>query len=298
MFENKEKSDIFVKNKVMRKSGVFNKEEIVDIVSKLEIIQSNGVIVTKYDGRFLAEKEISKKYESFDFNSYVEKVIDEITKNFEIKKYTILFKNGIQQIILEGDEIEYDNEKFVITFYILNSSDKSRALSISLGLKNKKYSFITEKGTIYKKHYSGINEYVDDNLNLNTDIFKEQLDVIKSLIGEEISLSDIKKVITTSLNGDKILSSQENIFNSFIRSYYFSENDKFIKDKLYPIIYNLKNREIDYNFYLDSYKCFEIYMKFFSSRDSFIIKNESERILKMSKYFKRRNIINMLNRND
>jgi hypothetical protein len=64
--------------------GEFDKELIYKTLSKLEIIPSNGVIITKYDGKFLAEKEISKKYESFDFHGYVKKVIDEITSNFDI----------------------------------------------------------------------------------------------------------------------------------------------------------------------------------------------------------------------
>lgn len=278
--------------------GEFDKELIYKTLSKLEIIPSNGVIITKYDGKFLAEKEISKKYESFDFHGYVKKVIDEITSNFDIKNYYLYLNKGIQQIKLEGDEISFNDEKFKICFFILNSSDKTRALSVSLGLRNKNYTFITEAGTIYKKHYNGINNYVDENININTNIFKEQLEILKSLIGETISYKDLQKTVTTSLNSDKLLSSQELVFNNLIRAYYYSlEKNHHIKQKLCDIIYHSKfsTKELDYDFYLDSYEVFKIYMNFFANKDSYVIKNESERILKMSKYFKRKNIINVLN---
>ncbi|MFM2392689.1 MAG: hypothetical protein RLZZ546_671, partial [Bacteroidota bacterium] len=192
----------------------------------------------------------------------------------------------------KSDEIIIDDEMFLLTFFILNSTDKSRALNVSLGLKNKSYTFITEAGTIYKKHYKGINEYVDDKLNLNTEVFKDQLDLIKSLKGEEITLKDIKKVITTSHVSDKYLSSQEAVYSNFLTKYYYHlEKGTELKNKLYSV---LNHGEKNLDFYLDSYTSFLIYLSLFSKKDSYVIKNESERILKMSKFFKRRNIMTML----
>ncbi len=273
--------------------GKFEKEIVNEKISKLEIVENNGILITKYDGKLLKEKPISTRYESFDFKGYVSKVMDEIVINFKINSYELIFKEGVQQIILKSDEILIDGESFIITFFILNSTDKSRALNVSLGLKNKNYTFITEAGTIYKKHYKGINEYVDDKLNINTDVFKEQLELIKSLKGEEISLKDIKKVITTSNVADKYLLSQESVFINFMMKYHYHlEKGNEVRTKLYNVLYH---GEKNHDFYLDSYTSFIIYLSLFIKKDSYVIKNESERILRMSKYFKRRNILNMLN---
>ncbi len=277
---------------MIKYNGVFNKEILNEKISKLEIIENNGVLITKYDGKFLKEKEISNRYESFDFKGYMKKVIDEISENFNITNYELIFNGGVQEIELKSDEITQDDEKFTLTFFILNSTDKTRALNVSLGLKNDDYTFITEAGAIYKKHYTGINDYVDEKLNLKTDVFKEQLQIIKSLKGEEISIKDIKKVITSSTLNDKYLSSQETTFTSFLLKYYYHLSKE---NPLKKILYNINyGYDKNHDYYLDSYTSFLLYMKLYLNRDSYIIKNESERILRMSKYFKRKNILSML----
>lgn len=277
---------------MVRYNGKFDKELLNEQISKLEVVESGGVLITKYDGKFLKEKEISNRYESFDFKGYIKRAVDEIIENFNVTDYELMFKGGVQEIKLRSDETELDGEKFVLTFFILNSTDKTRALNVSLGLKNKNYTFITEAGSIYKKHYTGINDYVDERLNLKTEVFKEQLEIIKSLKGEEISLKDIKKIITTSTVNDKYLTSQESKYSNFLLNFFYHLDHKNPLRKTFNDIINNRDKRDDY--YLDSYEVFLVYLKLFSNKDSYIIKNESERILRMSKYFKRRNIMSIL----
>lgn len=281
---------------MIRIKEIFNKEILLNHLSKLEIKEVSGVIITKYDGKLLKETDVSTRYESFDFSGYVSKIIDEILKNFNINKYELIFKDGKQQIILTSDDVVLDDDNFKMSFYILNSSDKSRALNISLGLRSDNYSFITEAGTIYKKHYTGISDYVDEKLDIKTEVFKQQLEVIKSLKNDEISFKNLKKVITTSLTkDDKYLSSQESVFINFLSKYYSSEpSNSEIKKSLFSYLYSSASKRTDLDIDFSSYQVFKVYLKLFSNKDSYTIKNESERIMRMSKYFKRRNILNLI----
>ncbi|MFM2393509.1 MAG: hypothetical protein RLZZ546_1491, partial [Bacteroidota bacterium] len=42
-------------------SGEFVKEIINEKISKLEVIENSGVLITKYDGKLLKEKDISTR---------------------------------------------------------------------------------------------------------------------------------------------------------------------------------------------------------------------------------------------
>jgi hypothetical protein len=57
-----------------------------------------------------------------------------IEKNFKISQYKIDIIGGKQYLQLISDKVEVGGVEFYKSFYILNSSDKSRRLSFNVGL--------------------------------------------------------------------------------------------------------------------------------------------------------------------
>ena len=113
----------------------WNKEELLKELDKLSIERTGNTIVTKFDNRIIKTSNVSDIYEVFDFVSYLKEKIDIIESNFPIHKYNLQIWGGKQLLQLISEEVIIGEDKFHKSFYIINSTDKSRRLSFDLGLK-------------------------------------------------------------------------------------------------------------------------------------------------------------------
>lgn len=266
----------------------FDYNQLVDQVSKIEIRLEGDEVATYYDGKEKARKPVSTKYEIFDFRPFVIQCINEVMNQYNIEYYTLQLVGGRQEIRLFSEEEVVKGERFRRTFYLLNSSDKSRALSFSYGLQHNGFHYVSKKGTIYKKHYTGITEYVNERVDLDDTIFQEQLEIVSKLIDDTIYMSDVQNIILDGKTMSEARVGQKNNFENFKNRLYYntngilSDNDR---NKLYVnwnrrISVDFSKKEND--FMVDSFLVFKTYLEIFKNRDASEIKRESERIAKMS----------------
>ena len=176
------------------------KSELLERLGKLEIKRINNTVITKYYGEVIKTSEVSNIYEVFDIVNYIKDKIDLIEKNFKIDRYSLKIKGGVQDLKLISDNVEINGISFNKAFYITNSTDKSRRLSFRVGLfsdrKNIHYVNSYKELDFNKKHYSGINKKVNETFqNIDKQVFDEQIESLKSLVGHQIKLSNIKRVI-------------------------------------------------------------------------------------------------------
>jgi hypothetical protein len=264
----------------------FDYTELVKEISKIKIDLEGDEVATYFDGREVSRKRVSTKYEIFDFRPFVIRSIDEVRKNYEILEYNLTIVGGRQEIKLVSVPEEIEGETFQRSFYILNSSDCSRALSFSYGLKHNDFDYISKKGTIYKKHYTGITEYVEDRVDLDDSIFQEQIELFKKIIGDSIFMSNVQKIITES---DVLKNSKVTLKNNF---YKFCEKLSYLPELTKEQKRSLKKGfwiresedfivDSDKDFMVDSFKVFKTYLKLFNTKDAGVIRRESERISKM-----------------
>ena len=258
-------------------------------------------MATYFDSREVSRKKVSNKYEIFDFRPFVIQCINEVRKNYEILKYELTIVGGRQQITLVSTPETIKGETFQRSFYLLNSSDCSRALSFSYGLKHNNFNFISKKGTIYKKHYRGITEYVEDRVDLDDTIFIEQLELFKKIIGDSIYMSNVQKVITESeyLKDSKV--TLKNNFHKFcsllkgeLRDTLTEENKKSLQKSYYTMGSEDFVFNTDVNFMVDSFTVFKTYLQMFNKKDAGTVRKESERISKMGVAERRINSIEEL----
>jgi hypothetical protein len=276
----------------------FNYNELVSKINDIKIDLQGDEVVTYFAGREISRKRVSDRYEIFDFKPFTIKCIDSILKNYPIYNYSLSVVGGRQEIRLFSEPISINGENFYKAFYLINSSDKSRALNFSYGLKHKDFNFISKKNSIYKKHYKGITEYTNENVDINDETFQEEIEILKEIIGQKIMLRDAQKIITESevfKDGKKSL---QNNFISFINKLYIDSKgliDDNDRKKLYisPFSYNNKIENILENgdISIDSFLVFKTYLKLFTTRDSSIIKRESERIKKLTIKGKRTKVL-------
>ena len=281
----------------------YNRTELFNRIEKISIEKIGEQVVTKYEGRVIKVTDVSNRYEIFDIVKYLKDKISEIEKNFKISKYQLTLKSGVQYLQLISDEVNVGGVDFYKSFYILNSTDKSRRLSFNVGLYSETSKFyiiynINNVGLV-KKHLKGVTEAAEiATIGLNDETFNEQIESLNSIVGHRIQLSKLREVIL----GDnpaipKINHLKFDALKNMIR---FAGNDNKIslttEQHKFLMVESEKITTIDKteDFYIDAFWAFQVYLTLFNRQDSHIIKTETERIMKITQWSVRNAVLESL----
>ena len=275
----------------------YNKNEIFDLIDKISIEKLNNQVITKWCNKVIKVANVSNRYEIFDITKYLKDKIELIESNFNISKYSLSVKGGQQYLQLISDSVEIGGINFYKSFYILNSSDKSRRLSFYAGLHSEKYYSIGNNVGMSKKHLKGVTEAADvASIGFNGETFDDQIQALQNLVGHRIKLSKIREVIL----GDKedIPQINHRKFDAFKNSIRFADGDGLIRltGEQRSQLYTESERmtEVKEDFYLDAFWVFGSYMRLFNRQDSHVIKNETDRIMKITQWSVRNNVLEAL----
>ena len=285
----------------MRGFKDYDKQELFNMIDNISIERHGDQIVTKYGTRVIKTATVSNRYEIFDIAKYLKDKIEVIEKNFEIQKYSLTIKGGIQYLQLISDKVEIGGVDFYKSFYILNSSDKSRRLSFNVGLKSSSANFYTvgaHNASLVKKHLKGVTQAAEEaSVGFDGESFNEQVENIKSLVGHQISFSKMREVIlgdlddTTKVNHRKFDAFKNTI--RYARSGGFNLNSDQM-NLMYKYSENLDSVPTNLDFYMDAFWAFQMYMRLFNKQDSHIVKNETTRIMNMTKWAVRNAVLEEL----
>lgn len=264
----------------------YNSDEIKSNLDKFENKLENGNLTTTFDGRVVCTVDVSKVYYNFDFTNFTKSILNEISNYFTPENYRLSVKSGVQEIRLIGDEIFIDNEKYKKIISIINSTDKSKALSMNVGLvkmSGKYIKSITILTSFSNKHYKTslpdkIKAFSDNlkNFNINIDF---HIKTIEDLKNKNISMLEFTKSFLFDHDGN-LISSNKLKLNALIKKLIYSYNFKNMYSKLSKFN-NIKtindNNFEDIN--LNSKMVYDAYMELFSDKDTGIIARESRRII-------------------
>ncbi len=276
----------------------YNKAEIFNVLENISITNENNQVITKYGGRVINVTNVSNRYEIFDIVKYLKDKIEAIEKNFTIQKYYLGITKGRQTLTLISDEVEVGGVKFYKTFYILNSTDKSRRLHFSAGLHSDKFYFIGANNVgLTKLHLKGVTQAAEDaSAGLNGETFDEQIESLNSLVGHRIQFSKIRQVIL----GDKEDVPQVNHrkFDAFKNSIRYAGSDGQIRltneQRNQLFIESERITSVQHDFYMDAFWAFQTYMRLFNKQDAHIIKTETARIMNMTQWAVRNSVLEAL----
>ena len=282
----------------MKGFKIYNKTELFNMIDKISIEKIENQVITKYDNRVINVSNVSNRYEIFDIGKYLKDKIDLIEKNFTITKYSFGLTKGRQSLTLISDGVEIGGIEFHKSFYILNSTDKSRRLSFNAGLKSDNFYTIGMNNVgLTKKHLKGVTQAAEDaSVGLTGETFDEQIEALTSLVGHRIQFSKLRQIIL----GDKEEIPQINHrkFDAFKNSVRFASSDRKITltNDEHKQLYQDSERmtTIQHDFYLDAFWSLQMYLRLFNKQDSHIIKNETERIMKMTQWAVRNNVLESL----
>jgi hypothetical protein len=274
----------------------YNKAELFNKIDAIEIFQEANKVITKYFGTVINITNVSDRYEIFDIKGFMKSKIEFLEANFNISFYHFRMRKGIQELTLLSDEVEIGGIPFHKAFFILNSSDKSRRLNMNLGLyqANNGVYFVNsiKNFSLTTKHLKGITskaEVASDNMSVET--FDEQIKSINSLFGERVMLSKVREIII-----DKDQKVNHNKFDALknVLRFDFSkgltrEQMQVLKTPSEQLVIDSKN---DFSF--DAFNVFRAYMSVFRNQDSYVVKRETEKILKITQCFLREEKLSQL----
>jgi len=287
----------------MRGFTDYNKDELFSKIEKISIEKVDSQVITRYDGRVINTTNVSDRYEVFDISKYLKDKIDAIEKNFAISKYKFTLTRGRQYLQLISDKVNIGGIDFYKSFYILNSSDKSRRLSFNVGLYSdtSKFYIISSVNNVglVKKHLTGVTQAAEEaTVGINDETFNDQIESLNSIVGHRVSFSKLREVIL----GDKPEIPQINHrkFDAFKNSVRFGASDGKIsitneqRSMLLTESEKLTTINKSDDFYLDAFWSFQVYLTLFNKQDSHIIKNETERIMKITQWAVRNSVLESL----
>lgn len=275
----------------MKKINTETLFEQLDLIKIEKEVSTDGdiQIVTSYGNRVMKRVNVSKIYEIFDFGPFAKDVVKRLMEDFNIRNYDMSIRGGVQELILEGDDIEVENKMFSKRFYILSSSDKSRRLQINFGLysKDDRFSLISSQGSVSRKHINGLNDIVDDMLTFDNNVFDEQLELLGKIIRETILYSQVRKVIL-EMDSDEGKTFDNVTKSNILKMRSFNQMLRYTNEfnfNEHPIIWGNPHRDVtrDFDFELDAYLVFSLYLKLFNNKDSYVMKKETEKISKITK---------------
>lgn len=112
----------------------YNKERINERIEPLKVTTNGKRVVTWYNGSEIANVPVSDRYQIFQFGDFVHRMLPVIENYFAPSRYIMDIYGGVQELKLYGNGFKVDGEVFYEMLSILNSTDKSKALQINIGL--------------------------------------------------------------------------------------------------------------------------------------------------------------------
>lgn len=279
------------RNKKTRVVHEYNTETFINELNRFSVDlfkNENGTYtVSTYFDNELVKSKTFKSYDNLpDFNKFVQYVLSKLAGEFEIFKFIAELNSTVQQIILLSDEIKIDGEKYHKAFYIVNSTDRTRVLNLDYGLYHIEtgISFVTNDIFDKKDFKGGLKNNRVSSLDYGKINFDSITDMVRSTSNGYVRLSDVRNVILETKFG-KINKSNHLKFD-FLRLRLLDiplsttvEQARLIRTKSEDMEFTSENdiifsaKDILFN-----------YMYLYSSRDSFIIKNETKNMYDMVAY--------------
>lgn len=262
----------------------FNIKEVYDVLNKFHNKIEDGNLKTFYDNREICNVEISKVYFNFDFVSFTKSLLLEIPNYFTPERYTLKATSGIQELRLFGDEVFIDNQRYEKMISILNSTDKSRSLSMNIGLVKKNKNLLPTSYTILtsfsNKHYKSslpdkIKSFSDNLINFNIDI-DYHINTIEDLKNKKVSIIELCKKMLYDNNG-KAIKSMELKLRSLGKKLMYDYNFRSNYETLSNLTSSYLNKVDD--IIISSDIIYNAYIELFKSNDTSIITRESRRII-------------------
>lgn len=279
--------------KIITASLPYNRAKVIESMNKLSVEQVGHAVMTSYDDRLLKEAHVSDKYLMFDFPNFVGELIPRVENYFTPSNYLLRMIGGRQELRLIGEQMKINGEVFYRMLSILNSTDKSRALQMNMGLmrlvctNGMTVGVPNESIQIRGKHYKSSLPDKIEGFSIGIERFKtitnNQKEIISDLLGKKVSYRTVANALVRNKEGEVVDSKMKKL-NRLASKLLTSETDQLLNmsdeqrdllNKPELVIYHKDKGDLE----LDAYKLFNCYSEIFRANDTGKIKRECDRMI-------------------
>jgi len=280
---------------VLNSAKPYNTKDIIDQVNLLNVNQNELVVATQFDDDIIKETSVSDKYLLFNFPEFINKILPDVENIFNPLSYNLKMKGGKQELILIGEQVNVKNETFYRMMTILNSTDKSRALQLNIGLMRLVCSngmiieVPGEAASIKGRHFkNSLPDKIENFLNTINNykaVNEAQRLSLETLHNKTVDYDDFVNKFVRNKDNQVVegkVKKIKNLSNKLLNSStdkledFSFEQEVILKNP--GLIINDKEQS---NLQIDAYKIVNCYTEIFRNTDSSKIKKETNRILKM-----------------
>jgi hypothetical protein len=269
-------------------------EEVLDKIQKFDIQHEKLTVKTSYDHRVLAVVDVSEKYWSFDFKTFAINIIKTINRYFSPEKYSFRINGGAQEIRFIGGIAKVGSDVYYKMFNLVNSSDKSRALQMNIGLVREAnnvpviISVENENASVSGRHFykslpDRLNHFVDILPEFNI-IIEKQVAHLKKLDESTVSLKSIYRELLRE-DEDGVIKPSD-----ILRVRALTK--RLLKSRI-PEVMNITTHELDllnhpkdlfkstFDIKVNAKHIVNLYTEIYSQRDSTTIERECRRLIEI-----------------
>lgn len=277
-------------------NNIYDKNNIFSTLDKLKLYQKENNILTYFNDRLVSNTIVSNKYELFDFTTFAKDVVKEIENYFIPEIYNLHITKGTQELRLIGEDVLINGDRYSKMFNILNSTDKSRALQLNIGLVRS----ICNNGMIVAldDEYSGfrtkhfkltlpghVNQFIENLNSFDINITK-QSETLENLKGRFVSFKEIATKFALDENG--VMTDNKSLkLRAFAKKLLMSDTDKltYLHDEQKELLKNaslfLKPEFSKIDIEIPAYNALNCWTEVYRNYDSSILKRETNRILQL-----------------
>lgn len=112
----------------------YGRQVVLDKLSSFNAELKGTTVSTYLDENVLGSAEVSKQYKLFNFRVFMTSILESLETVMELDEYRMRIKGGMQEISLFSKPLLINGDPYRTSFYILNSTDRTRALQFTAGL--------------------------------------------------------------------------------------------------------------------------------------------------------------------
>jgi len=282
-------------NQIISASLPYNHTKVLEKINKLDVKQNGLTVTTTYDDKLLKETEVSNKYYTFNFPAFVGNILPEVENYFTPSNYLLRMVGGRQELRLIGEELKINGDTFYRMLSILNSTDKSRALQMNMGLLrlvctngamvSVNGEVVQVKGKHYKASLPDKIENFSEGLQRFKTITNQQREVLSDLLGSKVSYRELANALVRNKDNDVVESKVKKLSrfagklltSDTDRLYKVTEEQRNILLKPELVLHSKDSGDIE----IDKYTAYNCWTEMFRSNDTGKIKRECDRIISL-----------------
>jgi hypothetical protein len=273
--------------KIKHITEAYDKAEINERIAPLNISQTGGTVETKWNETNRRTVSVSSRYKMVDFKKMVRDILENIESVFAPEKYRLDIYRARQELRLQGEAVEINGDIYHKVIYLLNSTDKTKAVQMNIGFVREKNQsgVIVNVNSTHKVHYSarhckGLNleskiASFMENLEHCDELFDLQQQKLIQLNYAKVRLADVAE----ALNADE----KPIKFDCFKHMLLNSQTDKLtgLSQKEFEALkspYNVMDKSVLQK-EISGYTAFQCYAEIFRSYDSHVVNRETSRMM-------------------